>query len=374
MNPAASIRESAPTDNRLIGRIPVRNLWLLFLYASDSARFLDRFDAEVEDSPDLPTLIGRLLAYAVEHRLRRNLSRGYQKKVAILTRVRGRIDILTTYSEELLKKGQIACRFDEHTIDTPRNRLVRAALDAVSTRVNDQGLAHRCRMLAGDLGRMGVSGLRPSHNEIASDQIGRHDAEDRLMVTLSRFVFDLVLPTEDAGGHSLTRIVRDEIFVRKLFEKAVGNFYAAELRVDEGWEVRTGKRLDWNYSDSSPGIREILPGMQTDIILENRRAQRRIVIDTKFTAILTSTVYREAILKSGYIYQMYAYLRSQEGRGDDLAETAEGLILHPSIGHSVDEFVRIQGHKIRFATVDLTASSHDILSRLRSLSSEKLSC
>lgn len=166
----------------------------------------------------------------------------------------------------------------------------------------------------------------------------------------------------------------DEIFVRKLFEKAVGNFYAAELRVEEGWEVRPGKRLDWHYSDSSPGIREILPGMQTDIILENRRDQRRIVIDTKFTAILTRTVYREAILKSGYIYQMYAYLRSQEGRGDDLAETAEGLLLHPSIGHSVDEFVRIQGHKIRFATVDLTASSHDIFSRLRSLSGEELSC
>ena len=32
-------------------RIPVRNLWLLLLYASDLARFGDRFDAAVEESP-----------------------------------------------------------------------------------------------------------------------------------------------------------------------------------------------------------------------------------------------------------------------------------------------------------------------------------
>jgi 5-methylcytosine-specific restriction enzyme subunit McrC len=59
------------------GRIPVRNLWLLLLYASDLARFGDRFDAAVEESPDLPDLVARLLCFAVEHRLRRNLSRGY---------------------------------------------------------------------------------------------------------------------------------------------------------------------------------------------------------------------------------------------------------------------------------------------------------
>ena len=54
-------------------------------------------------------------------------------------------------------------------------------------------------MLAGDLGRLGVSGVRPSRASIVPDQNGRHDADDRLMVELARLVFDLMLPTEDAG-------------------------------------------------------------------------------------------------------------------------------------------------------------------------------
>ena len=57
-----------------VGRIPLRNIWFLFLHAADLARFAGRFDADVEDSADLPDLVARLLCHAVEQRLRRNLS------------------------------------------------------------------------------------------------------------------------------------------------------------------------------------------------------------------------------------------------------------------------------------------------------------
>jgi 5-methylcytosine-specific restriction enzyme subunit McrC len=150
---AAVALAQADGEVRQIGRIPVRNIWLLFLYASGLAKFHGQYDAAVEDSPDFPELIARLLCYAVEKRLRRNLSRGYRQREAVLTRVRGRIDILKTYRNDLLSQGAVACRFEEHTFDTPRNRLVRAALDALSGRVGDKLLAHNCLRLAGDLAR-----------------------------------------------------------------------------------------------------------------------------------------------------------------------------------------------------------------------------
>ena len=84
----------------------------------------------------------------------------------------------------------------------------------------------------------------------------------------------------------------------------------------------------------------------------------------KFNSILTSGWHRDKTLRSGYLYQIYAYLRSQVGRGDPLADHAEGLLLHPSAGESVDETAVIQGHRIRFATVDLAASTSEIRARL----------
>src|SRR5437016_4495297 len=115
---------------RRIGRIPVRNLWLLMLYASDLTRTSDVCDVITDDQiDDLPDLIARLLADSVERRFRRNLTRGYRHRESIVTRVRGRIDILATEERLLLSRGEVFCRFEELTIDTPRNRLVRAALD-----------------------------------------------------------------------------------------------------------------------------------------------------------------------------------------------------------------------------------------------------
>lgn len=109
--------------------------------------------------------------------------------------------------------------------------------------------------------------------------------------------------------------------------------------------------------------------MRTDVILEHAPTNKRIVIDTKFTTIVTEGWYRDTTLRSGYIYQIYAYLRSQVNRGDPMADKALGMLLHPSAGESVNESVVIQGHRIRFATVDLTASILDIRSRLLTLSS-----
>ena len=95
-----------------------------------------------------------------------------------------------------------------------------------------------------------------------------------------------------------------------------------------------------------------------------RFGHRRIVIDTKFTSILTRGWYRDETLRSDYLFQIYAYLRSQAGRGDPIADRAEGLLLHPSVGETVDETVAIQGHPIRFATVDLSAPSLTIRQQL----------
>lgn len=337
------------------------------LYASDVARFGGRFDALIdEDLAELPDLVGRLLAREVERRIRRNLSRGYRHRAAILTRVRGRIDLLETTTGRLLDRGEVACRFDELTLDTPRNRFVRAALERIAL-ITSQDVARRSRILAGDLGRAGVSGLPPSRAELARDRISRNDAEDRFMLALARLAFDLALPTEDAGTTAFTEPDREEHWVRRLFEKAIGGFYAVEL-ISKGWRVHAGEVLQWPLSAGSEGIKAILPTMRTDIRLDAPDGHR-IVIDTKFTAIVTKGWYREESLKSGYLYQLYAYLRSQE-RSDTAAlpwNCATGILLHPAVGKHIDERVVIQGHEIRFITVDLSETPQMIRRALRAI-------
>ncbi len=123
--------------------------------------------------------------------------------------------------------------------------------------------------------------------------------------------------------------------------------------------------MEWQLTSASPGLSDILPRMQADIILDFPSGGL-LVIDTKFTSIVTSGRFRDVSLKSGYIYQIYAYLRSQEGR--DLSwNDARGLFLHPAMGGNVREQMVVQSHQISFVTVDLARSPAEIRRELRKI-------
>jgi 5-methylcytosine-specific restriction enzyme subunit McrC len=347
-----------------IDRIPVRNLWLLMLYASGLFRDLETANVAVEDNPeDIPDLVAEILCRQVERRIKRNLSCGFQSREAVVDRVRGRIDLLYTERQRLLDRGKVACRFDELTVNTARNCFARAALQEISKIVRRDALAHRCRSLATSMRRMGVIGERPGCGEESINRFGRSDADDRPMVAAAHLAFNLALPTETAGAKHLSVPNREISWIRKVYEKGVAGFYEVALS-GKGWRVDAGKTIDWLIESKSSGIDKILPSMRTDIILDHSGAGRRIVIDTKFNSVVTRGWYREETLRSGYIYQIYAYLRSQEGNGDPLAEKASGLLLHPSVSGMVNEAVLIQNHEIRFATVDLGTTAREIRKQL----------
>ena len=361
---AQKIEGSSVGVGGYIGRIPVRNLWLLMLYASDLFRIRGTGKVGLEDSPhELPDLVAEILAHAVETRHRRHLSFGYRSRNAVLNRVRGRIDVLTTDRHQLPKRGLVACRFEELTIDTPRNRFVRVALETISRVVQRNDVARRCRALASGMKAMGVSGNAPSRAEMSGDRFGRNDADDQYMIAAAKLAMDLALPNERAGTNVLSLPDPEVTWVRRLFEKAIGGFYDVVLS-PKGWQVRCGSTFGWQIERKTDGIDKIFPTMRTDVVLDHALSGQRIVIDTKFTSIVTSGWHRDKTLRSGFIYQIYAYLHSQVGRGDPLADHASGLLLHPSIGETVDETVVIQGHRIRFATVDLTAAAVEVRSQL----------
>ena len=350
-----------------IGEIPVRNLWLLMLYASQLFRQMDALQKrEIEDNPDdIPDLVAEILARAVERRLRRNLSFGYQSRQAILSRVRGRIDHIHTERRQLLHRGVVACRFEELTVDTPRNRYVRAALEKSAKMVQRVDLSRRCRVLAIRLVHMGVSREHLIRHDPSVNLMGRTDTADRQMLAAAQLAFDLALPTEISGSRNLSSPSREPRWVWELYEKAIVGFYDVTL-TQWGWKVESQQTLHWNTGNMTERIGEILPSMRADTVLNHTDFDRRIIIDTKFTSILKPGNYRAQTLASPHIYQIYAYLRSQEGR-DSLADTASGILLYPAVNCSVDESVDIQGHNIRFTTVNLAATPGEIRHRLLEL-------
>lgn len=368
MNPKVQRNSHATRANG----IPLRNVWLLMLYASDLFRMRGTDFLDVEQMPDdLPDVIAELLAHAVEERLRRNLHRAYEPQTAVLDRVRGTIDLLRTESRQLIQQGKVACRYEELTIDTLRNRYVRGALESIARAVSKPPVAHRCRALARQLRAMGVGERAPSTREVSADRFGRHDANDRFMIAVARLAFDLALPTETSGEQLLAQADRNVHWLRKLFERAVYGFYGVALS-HQGWTVSHGRVLHWPLQASTPGLAAILPRMETDVELFHKDTGRKIVVDTKFTSLLKPAQFRDA-LRSGHLYQIYAYLRSQVDV-PPVTRLAEGVLLHPTTEHAIDEAAQIQGHVLRFTTVNLAGPPSGLRAGLLRIVDEPLLC
>ena len=367
---------SVASSNYIDG-IPIRNIWLLMLYASDIRQLPVSRRVEVEENPDeIPELVAELLTYAVERRMRRNLTTGYRHRDIDLTRVRGRINLLRTERRQLLRRARVACSFDELTMDTPRNRYVRAALSQLAKVVGDTTLARKCRLLVTNMERAGIGRepvLTTRMYRPGSDVLGRLGAEDRQMLAAARLAFELALPTENPGSEYIASPQREgDRWIRQLFERAVGGFYEVVLS-RLGWQVHRGRLNNFPVEQETRELKSFLPRMQTDIELEREGfPHNRIVIDTKFTSILKPGQYGGQRLDSGYIYQIYSYVRSQERATEPNTMNASGVLLHPAVGLDIDEAATIQGHEFRFLTVNLAADSQSIREQLLRVITPKL--
>jgi 5-methylcytosine-specific restriction enzyme subunit McrC len=100
--------------------------------------------------------------------------------------------------------------------------------------------------------------------------------------------------------------------------------------------------------------------MQPDLIIENYSSGNILILDTKFTAKnLIENQWDKQVFDSSHIYQIYAYLKSQEHVSEEHGQ-AIGILLYPTVDNHVSERIELEDHIIRIESVDLTAPWQDV--------------
>lgn len=153
-------------------KIPITHL----LYLFEAAKSLPRFASEpgllaVGDS--LWELIARWFVTAVQRVLRADLLRDYSPAIEELPAVRGSIVPLDTAQQYYSGRMTVACSFEEFELDTPLNRLLKAALRVVianpALTFETRRIAQRVDMRFDDVGE-----LRPDDFRSAIDRRSAH--------------------------------------------------------------------------------------------------------------------------------------------------------------------------------------------------------
>jgi 5-methylcytosine-specific restriction enzyme subunit McrC len=313
----------------------------------------------------LDALLATILASLIQQRLRIGLGRSYVNEDQLLRSIRGRIDFPESLNKMAFENGQANCRFQRFTTDAPKNQIVRSTLMRM-TQAGDFGpekaraeeLRQRLRRLIRNLD--GVDVIEVSSAFIRRQQLGRNDADYRLMLAICDLVFQRQMPTEEAGPKRLPGLDRDTLTLYRMFERFVANFYRSHLK---DWFVTAQHPLRWHTTKAS----QFMPAMVADLVLQHRRDGGTIVLDTKFTPnSLTYGRSDKLVFDSSHLYQMYAYLRSQEHLSDSL-RAASGILLYPAVQWHLSESAELQGHTIRFETVDLSEPWKVIETKLMAL-------
>jgi 5-methylcytosine-specific restriction enzyme subunit McrC len=346
--------------------IPIRNVWHMLVYAWDMRRWQDIDKFESEMSPDLLGLLAQVLVESTRTLLKHQLGREYVKKTSEVKGIKGRINFTPSLKFIGNKENKLVCEFNVLDIDTLRNQIIKSTLEQLSRGDRLRGVAtnqitnlgHDFKSLIRDM--EGVQSLELSNSSFSRVRLGRNDRYYALPLQICSLIHQLRMPTEDEGASALAKLLRDEIAFALLFEKFVRNFY--RHHVEAKFEVKR-EGLRWPGQEGNP----LMPRMITDIsIISRTHPRNRFIIDTKYySEALVSNQGGKPKFRSEHLYQMYAYLRTQEN-GIEEYRHARGMLLYPTVDRHLDEEADIQGHNIRVSTIDLSDSWEAIEARLLS--------
>jgi 5-methylcytosine-specific restriction enzyme subunit McrC len=269
---------------------------------------------------------------------------------------------MQTLKNRSLERGQMICEFEGYRANSLKNQIIRSTLARLA-KVGHFGpettyakeFQQKLHRLLRDLD--GIDFIELTPELIRRQLLRRNDHDYRLMLAICDLIVQRTLPNGPGADAIVPLLEREELVLYNVYERFVANFYRLHL---QGWEVSAQKRLDWHARTTN----ERLPLMVPDLVLQETSSSRIIVIDTKFTVhSLVENRWGKPVFDSSHLYQLYAYLKSQEHLSEQHHD-AVGILLYPAIEARLSERIELRDHVIRIESVDLAAPWQEVERRL----------
>ena len=327
-------------------KIPIRNLYYLFSYAWAQFPPGDSVDVGRDACPDLQNLFGKVLVDSVNGLIRRGLDRGYREFTEETRSPRGRLLMSRIIKEQTLRRGAVVCQFDDLSYNVLHNQIIKATARSLAREPSmASDLAHELRLIERKLA--GVSDIRLSGDIFRRVQLSRNSGKYGLLMRLSEFVFQSMMPDESGTGSRFANILDDEVRMSRVFEEFLRNFFAHEQAL---FRPAPGG-LQWaSDGTTNPMSLKYLPSMRTDITLRSK--DRVVVFDAKFYSKPFNVRYGSPKVHSANLYQLLTYL--QHTALEHPHHTISGGLIYAAVGEPVSLPFHLMGHSVRVEAVDLT--------------------
>jgi 5-methylcytosine-specific restriction enzyme subunit McrC len=325
--------------------IRVSNIYYLLCYAWNefAPRQIERYAAE--EFPDTLHLFARQLISGLQALHRQGFETDYIPLEESTNTPRGRILMAPSIRTMTIQPRRLYCASDTRSSDIHSNQILKATLKRLlGVEALETSLRRELRQATALL--RDVRDVKLNARVFHAVRLHQNNRLYSFLLTICRFLYECMDAQDRPGQYRFREVDRDEKRMRRVFEKFVLRFFALRQTT---FKVKS-ERMNWFATAEEGSDLNLLPEMRTDASL--RSVNRTIIIECKYTEKLYQSRFGAEKLRSSHLYQLCTYLRNVERNGE-ADRPAEGILLYPNAGKSLDQWYRLHGYRVRVRTLDL---------------------
>lgn len=332
----------------------IRNVYYMLAYAFEELKKNNYEQIAHEEFEHIQDLFAEILYKGVSAQLKRGLHREYINRVEDLPLLKGRLDIRGTIANQMRCRNVLCCEFDDLSENNLFNRVLKTTLSLLCHERNVSSVRKaELRTLLpffSGVDEIDVRNIR--WNDFVYQ---RNNQMYRMLMNVCYFIIDGMLMTTETGKYRMATF-SDEHMCR-LFEKFVLEYYRLHHR-----ELSPNPdRIEWNIYSKDAMVIDLLPAMQSDIVLH--RGDQSLVIDTKYYSHAMQYHFDKPTIHSANLYQIFTYVKNL-----DVKDTGNvsGLLLYAKTDEDItpDLSTSFGKNHIRVRTLDLNQEFSGIASQL----------
>lgn len=342
-------------SNRAEDNVVVKNIYYMMAYAFQTLEIKDYKRLETEPFENLADLFAAILTIGIASQRRRGFEHGYNAELDELMGVRGRINMQETARLRSQKRQEISCEYDEYTVDTYKNRILRTCAELLvrSKKVpKERRLALKRALIPL---RSDVGEVDPIRIEWARLRYHRNNSSYKLLMNVCYMVVQGYILSTDKGETSLADII-DKQKLHRLFQAFVLEYFR-----ERGSELGVRASAKEISRKASAGAPPFLPNLYTDIYLENEN--QVLIIDAKCYGKILEMNHGKRMMRPSHLNQIQSYVVHD---AHESSNEVNGMLLY-ALTKSEDarhESWNEIGHTWHCWTLDLNLPFKDIAGQL----------
>ena len=330
--------------------IRIQNIYYMLSYAFQVLNEDGYKQVATEEFENAAELCAAILIKGVFSQLKRGLGKEYIVQTEELSTLRGKIDISASVKEQTMLRKRLICNYDEFSVNSYMNRIIRTTMDTLVRSNISKDRKKQLRKLL-----IYFAEVEPLNRESINWklQFNKNNQTYQMLISICYLILKGLLQTTSDGSTKLMDFL-DEQRMCRLYEKFILEYFKKEHP-----EVKaSASQIPWDTDD---GYREMLPVMQSDIML--KQGDRTLVIDAKYYAHTTQKQYDVNTLHSGNLYQIFTYVKNLDTGNTG---NVSGMLLYAKTDELVlpNNNYKMGGNAISVKTLDLDCDFAEIRKQL----------